>query len=123
MITNPTPFGVLVWNSWTDESITVDIYSTSNVQVTLEEPTETPVDLCTRVKTMRLRTWQDGSEEADYFFATYRPEEGLNCDGTPSDPDQTTTTIAPEDTEGDGDQSESSTNTVPVTTTSIANSN
>ncbi|MBM36957.1 MAG: hypothetical protein CL460_07290 [Acidimicrobiaceae bacterium] len=123
VITNPTPFGVLVWNSWTDESITVDIYSTSNVQVTLEEPTETPVDLCTRVKTMRLRTWQDGSEEADYFFATYRPEEGLNCDGTPSDPDQTTTTIAPEDTEGDGDQSESSTNTVPVTTTSIANSN
>ena len=46
VITNPTPFGVLIWNSWTDESITVDIYSTTNVQVTLEEPTETPVDQC-----------------------------------------------------------------------------
>ena len=123
VITNPTPFGVLIWNSWTDESITVDIYSTSNVQVTLGDPTETPVDLCTRVKTMRLRTWQDGSEEADYFFATYRPEEGLNCDGTPSDPDQTTTTIASEDAEDDSGQSDSSTTTVPVTTTSVANSN
>ncbi len=120
VITNPTPFGVLIWNSWTDESITVDIYSTSNVHVTLEEPTETPIEQCTRVKTKRLRVWQDGSEEADYFFATYRPEEGLNCDGTPSDPDQTTTTtIALEPEQSDGAQDEVPANSVPVTTTTL----
>ena len=123
VITNPTPFGVLIWNSWTDESITVDIYSTTNVQVTLEEPTETPVDQCTRVKTKRLRVWQDGSEEADYFFATYRPEEGLNCDGTPSDPDQTTTTtIALESQESDATQDQAPSNSGPVSTTTTLNS-
>lgn len=125
VITNPTPFGVLIWNSWTDESITVDIYSTANVEVTLDEPTETPIDFCTRVKTRRNRTWSDGSEQADYFFATYRPEEGLDCDGTPSDPDQTTTTIAGDETSEEtsdpttGD--DRTTTSSPVTTTSIVN--
>lgn len=125
VITNPTPFGVLIWNTWTDESVTVDIYSTVNVEVTLEEPTEEPFDLCTRVKTERIRTWQDRPAESDYFFATYRPEEGLNCDGSPSDPDQTTTTIATEQGElnqesGDTPQENSPPTT---TTTSIANEN
>ena len=123
VITNPTPFGVLIWNSWTDESITVDIYSTTNVRVTFEEPTETPLDQCTRVKTERLRVWQDGSEETDYFYATYRPEEGLNCDGTPSDPDQTTTTtIALESQENGGTQDEAPSNGRTVTTTTTLNS-
>ena len=123
VITNPTPFGVLIWNSWTDKSITVDIYSTTNVRVTFEEPTETSLDQCTRVKTERLRVWQDGSEETDYFFATYRPEEGLNCDGTPSDPDQTTTTtIALESQENGGTQDEAPSNGHTVTTTTTLNS-
>ena len=89
----------------------------------LQEPTEEPFDLCTRVKTERIRTWQDRPAESDYFFATYRPEEGLNCDGTPSDPDQTTTTIPeePEDpSEGSGDAPQENS---PTTTTSIANQN
>ena len=123
VITNPTPFGVLIWNSWTDKSITVDIYSTTNVRVTFEEPTETPLDQCTRVKTERLRVWQNGSEETDYFFATYRPEEGLNCDGTPSDPDQTTTTtIALESQENGGTQDEAPSNGDTVTTTTTLDS-
>ncbi len=123
VITNPTPFGVLIWNSWTDESITVDIYSTTNVRVTFEEPTETPLDQCTRVKTERLRVWQDGSEETDYFYATYRPEEGLNCDGTPSDPDQTTTTtIDLESQENGGTQDEAPSNGDTVTTTTTLDS-
>ena len=122
VITNPTPFGILIWNSWTDESITVDIYSTSNVDVRLEEPTEELVDLCTRVKTERIRTWQNQNVESDYFFATYRPEEGLNCDGTPSDPDQTTTTIATEETEPEQDTSQTPQQN-PTTTTALANQN
>lgn len=123
VITNPTPYGVLIWNSWTDESVTVDIYSTSNVEVTLQEPTEEPFDLCTRVRTERIRTWQDRPAESDYFFATYRPDEGLNCDGTPSDPDQTTTTIAEEPEQPDQGSDDTQQENSPTTTTSIANQN
>ena len=117
VITNPTPFGVLIWSSWTDESVTVDIYSTSNVDVKLEEPTEQLVNLCTRVKTERIRTWQDQNIESDYFFATYRPEEGLNCDGTPSDPDQTTTTVPQEEVEPDQGTVQTPQENSPTTTT------
>ncbi len=116
VITNPTRYGVLIWNTWTDESITVEIYSTANVEVTLDEPVEEALDFCTRVKTRRGRSWSDGSEESDYFFATYRPEEGLNCDGTPSDPDRTTTTIAGE--ESSEETSDTSTSDGPTTTSS-----
>jgi len=123
VITNPTPFGVLIWNSWTDESITVDLYSTSNVDVKLEEPTEQLVDLCTRVKTERIRTWQDQNVESDYFFATYRPEEGLNCDGTPSDPDQTTTTLPTEEAEQDEGQIPQENPSSTTTTTALVNQN
>ena len=117
VITNPTPFGVLIWSSWTDESVTVDIYSTANVDVKLKEPTEQLVDLCTRVKTERIRTWQDQNIESDYFFATYRPEEGLNCDGTPSDPDQTTTTVPQEEVEPNQDTDQTPQENSPTTTT------
>ena len=117
VITNPTPFGILIWSSWTDESVTVDMYSTSNVDVKLEEPTEQLVNLCTRVKTERIRTWQDQNIESDYFFATYRPEEGLNCDGTPSDPDQTTTTVPQEEVEPNQDTDQTPQENSPTTTT------
>ena len=117
VITNPTPFGILIWSSWTDESVTVDMYSTSNVDVKLKEPTEQLVDLCTRVKTERIRTWQDQNIESDYFFATYRPEEGLNCDGTPSDPDQTTTTVPQEEVEPNQDTDQTPQENLPTTTT------
>ena len=123
VITNPTPFGVLIWSSWTDESVTVDIYSTANVDVKLKEPTEQLVDLCTRVKTERIRTWQDQNIESDYFFATYRPEEGLNCDGTPSDPDQTTTTVPQEEVEPDQGTVQTPQENSPTTTTTIALAN
>ena len=121
VITNPTPFGVLIWSSWTDESVTVDMYSTSNVDVKLEEPTEQLVNLCTRVKTERIRTWQDQNIESDYFFATYRPEEGLNCDGTPSDPDQTTTTVPQEEVEPDQGTVQTPQENSPTTTIALAN--
>tara|TARA_B100001559_G_scaffold46644_1_gene35156 strand:+ start:13378 stop:15105 length:1728 start_codon:yes stop_codon:yes gene_type:complete len=121
VITNPTPFGVLIWSSWTDESVTVDIYSTANVDVKLKEPTEQLVDLCTRVKTERIRTWQDQNIESDYFFATYRPEEGLNCDGTPSDPDQTTTTVPQEEVEPDQGTVQTPQENSPTTTIALAN--
>ena len=87
------------------------MYSTKNVEVIIEEPTEKPFKECTRVTTERIRRWSGGSDESDYFYATYRPEEGLNCDGTPSDPDQTTTTTTiPDEPVTDEDTGDHSSN-------------
>ena len=98
------------------------MYSTKNVEVIIEEPTEKPFNECTRVTTERIRRWSGGSDESDYFYATYRPEEGLNCDGTPSDPDQTTTTIPDEPVtdEDTGDHSSNSGEPQPSSTTSTS---
>ncbi len=84
--TNPTPYGVLIWPTYTDTSITVEIYSTRNVVVTIGEPEEEVREFCRRVRTDRIRVFSDGATEADTFHARYRPEEGRNCDGTRSVP-------------------------------------
>ena len=117
VIENNTPYGVMLWPTTADDSITVRLYSTPWV---LAEQTnqwsEARGTSCTRVVTERTRTWlEDGRSETDTVRALYRPE-GLNCDGSPSV--TTTTTIAPESTvppegseyqgqaEGEGDQLE-----------------
>ncbi len=84
--TNPTPYGVLIWPTYTDTSITVEIYSTRNVTVTIGEPQEEIREFCRRVRTDRIRVFSDGVNETDTFHARYRPEEGRNCDGTRSVP-------------------------------------
>ena len=84
--TNPTPYGVLIWPNYTDTSITVEIYSTRNVVVTIGEPQEEMREFCRRVRTDRTRVFSDGATETDTFHARYRPEEGRNCDGTRSVP-------------------------------------
>ena len=86
--TNPTPYGVLVWPTYTDTSITVELYSTRNVEVTIGESVETMPDFCRRVKTQRTRVFSDGSKAIDTFNARYRPEQGRNCDGSRSVPRQ-----------------------------------
>lgn len=83
---NPTPYGVLIWPRYTDTSITVDIYSTRNVVVTIGEPQEEMREFCRRVRTDRIRVFSDGITDTDTFHARYRPEEGRNCDGTRSVP-------------------------------------
>ena len=84
--TNPTPYGILIWPTYTDTSITVEIYSTRNVVVTIGEPEEEMREYCRRVRTDRTRVFADGTTDTDTFHARYRPEEGRNCDGTRSVP-------------------------------------
>ena len=84
--TNPTPYGVLIWPTYTDTSITVELYSTRNVVVTIGEPEEEMREFCRRVRTDRTRAFSDGTTDTDTFHARYRPEEGRNCDGTRSVP-------------------------------------
>ena len=86
--TNPTPYGLLVWPTYTDTAITVELYSTRNVEVTIGEPEEEMQDFCRRVRTERTRVFSDGTVDKDTFHARYRPEEGRDCDGTRSVPRQ-----------------------------------
>ncbi len=116
---NNTPYGVMLWPTTTDTSITVKLYSTSWVLSEQTGQTTRGVGTsCTRVTTERTRTYlEDGRTETDTVWAQYRPE-GIRCDGTPSVSTTTTSTIAPESTvptegseyqgseKGDGQQNE-----------------
>ncbi len=101
VLENNTPFGVMLWPTTGDSSITVRLYSTPWVLAEQTSQWSEPRGTsCTRVVTERTRTWlEDGRSETDTVRALYRPE-GLNCDGTPSvtTTTTTTTTIAPEST-------------------------
>jgi len=107
-IENNTPYGVLIWTSYTPTSITVTLYSTKNVEVEQTGQRTGFSGQCRRVTTERTRTWSDGRVEIDTVGALYRPAAGLNCDGSPSDPSVTTTTV------------EETTTTVEDTTTTVA---
>jgi len=90
-IINSTPYGVLLWPSYTGSSITVNMYSTKHINVEQTGQTESAQDQCTRVTTTRKRTYDDGTAKDDSVFAVYRPGEGLRCDGSST----VTTTTAP----------------------------
>ncbi|HLU52965.1 MAG TPA: VanW family protein [Acidimicrobiia bacterium] len=84
-IQNTTDYPALIWTSYTDTSITVSIYSTKSVDVEQVRQETSSVRACTRVDTYRLRTYEDGREVEDSVFATYRPSEGFDCNGNPTD--------------------------------------
>ena len=88
---NSTPYGILIWPTYTDGTITVSFYSTKNVTVEDLGRIEAAQGACTRVSTTRQRTWEDGRIEQDKVFAVYRPSEGLDCNGNPTKPTTTTT--------------------------------
>jgi vancomycin resistance protein YoaR len=105
VVKNTTPYAILVWTSYTDESITVEMYSTKNVEVPELEPRVSTQGVCTRYTVPRERHYSDGRVVEDEVFAVYRPTEGINCDGSPSvpttappplpPPPDTTTTVPP----------------------------
>ena len=82
--TNTTDYPALIWTSYDDTSITVSIYSTKSVIVTEGRQEVSSARSCTRVDTYRLREYDDGREVEDSVFATYRPGEGLDCNGNPT---------------------------------------
>jgi vancomycin resistance protein YoaR len=79
ILKNSTPYGVLVWTSYTDSSVTVTLYSTSYATGDQTGQSKSQSGNCTRVTTQRTRTYVDGRTEVDSVFATYRPAEGVNC--------------------------------------------
>ncbi|MGZ4727848.1 MAG: VanW family protein, partial [Acidimicrobiales bacterium] len=79
-IKNITPYGILIWPTYTGTSLTVTLYSSPWVTGEQTGQTERPQGPCTKVITQRTRTWaRDGHQEVDTVFATYRPSEGVNC--------------------------------------------
>ena len=79
-IENNSPYGVLLWPTYTDTTITVTIYSTKFADVRQSGQSKAPRGNCTRVTTERTRTFlADGRIDVDNVFATYRPGEGVNC--------------------------------------------
>jgi vancomycin resistance protein YoaR len=95
-IRNSTPHGVLIWPTYSSSGITVTLYSTKYWKTSQTGQTKSPSGVCTRVRTERTRVrLSDNVTKKDAVFATYRPEEGVNCNGTRTG---TTTTVAPSTT-------------------------
>ncbi len=91
-IRNTTPYGVMIWPTYTDSSLTVTLYSTKFATGEVLEQKKTTRQQCAEVQTIRRITRTDGTSKTDSFRAVYLPKEGVDCDGQPT-PGATTTTI------------------------------
>ena len=78
-IRNSTPYGILIWTSYTDTSITVTMYSTKWVAGEQTGQTTEPKGPCTRYSTERTRTYVDGHTEVDHVYGIYAPASGIRC--------------------------------------------
>lgn len=78
-IKNVSPYGVLVWPTYTGTTLTVTFYSTHWADVEQSGQTTAPRGDCTAVRTQRTRKFTDGSTKIDYFTALYQPAEGVVC--------------------------------------------
>ena len=86
VVQNNTPYPMLLWPTYTADSITVSIYSTEWAESEQTDQVAIAEGECVRVHTERTRTFPDGSETADRVTALYRPSEGINCAGDPEVP-------------------------------------
>jgi vancomycin resistance protein YoaR len=93
-IHNESPYGVLIWPTYTASTITVTLYSSPYATGVPGEPEVTMRGQCKVVKTVRTRTFIDGTTKTDTFHAEYLPKEGVACNGDPT-PGATTTTLKP----------------------------
>jgi hypothetical protein len=93
VVRNDSPFGILVWPTYDDTSITVQLWSTRWATVTELGQTEEPSNQCTVVRTTRQRAYPDGSSETDVVTARYRPGEGLDCNGQPTREEEAPETV------------------------------
>ncbi len=77
--TNDTPYGILIWTSYTDTSLTITLYSSPWATAEQTGLRESRSGNCRVVVTTRTRTFPDGRRAEDTFRATYRPGEGQSC--------------------------------------------
>jgi hypothetical protein len=81
VIGNTTPYGVLIWPTYTERSLTVTLYSTRYATGEQTAQSEAPFgpNGCKRVTTERTRHFVDGTAKVDKVYAVYRPSEGVQC--------------------------------------------
>lgn len=115
-IRNNTAYGVLIWPTYTGSSVTVTLFSTSNMKSDVGEQTVTEQGECKVVKTTRNRVFPDGSKKTDTFRAIYLPKEGVNCDGNPTAGATTTTIKAPASDRAESGEDDETPQDQPVTT-------
>ncbi len=99
-VNNSTDYGILVWTSYTETSITVTFYSTAHIDVTAGDLVRSSQGACTRYTTPRTRTYPDGTVVEDSVFAVYRPGEGLDCNGNSTRPEEPDGATTPDDDGG-----------------------
>lgn len=82
-VKNTTPYGVLIWPTYTGTSLTVTLYSSRYfTSVTMSKQTSARQGTCTAVTSERTRVRLTGEVLVDRTNARYRAGPGLNCDGT-----------------------------------------
>ena len=79
VIKNPSPYGVMIWPTYTDQEIRVTLYSTKWVDVKATGQDARPNGACTLYNTRRQRTFLDGRVVNDATKAQYRSGEGQLC--------------------------------------------
>lgn len=87
-VLNNTDYGILVWNEYTDTSITVTFYSTKNREVEALPLLRSSDRQCRIDITPRVITFEDGTVEEDSVRAIYRPGQGLDCNGNSTTPEE-----------------------------------
>jgi len=85
-ITNPTPYGILIWPTYTDTEITVSLYSTKWVTVEAAGQSRVKVGSCTAYINRRKRLFLDGRVAEDTTRARYRAARGQDCGETKPSP-------------------------------------
>jgi vancomycin resistance protein YoaR len=116
ILKNTTPYGVLIWPTYTATTITVTLYSTHYVDGAQTGQVKEPRGQCTRVTTERTRTYvADGRKEVDKVFALYQPAEGIDCAGNPTPTTSTTSTSTTSTTAAPGGPGAAPTTTTPTT--------
>ena len=80
-VKNTTPYGIMLWATYTDTSITVSMYSTKYMASVTQsgQTSSTFGPNCTKVTTERTRKYLDGRTVVDNVFANYQPAEGVKC--------------------------------------------
>jgi vancomycin resistance protein YoaR len=68
-IKNNTPYAVVIWPTYTDTSITVQLYSTRFAKG--EQESVTPPKGCGRITLVRKRTFVDGRTDSQKYYANY----------------------------------------------------
>ncbi len=77
--TNDTPYGILVWTSYTDTSITVTLYSTQHAWGEQTGQSTGRSGSCTTVTTERTIHYPDGRTATDQVRARYRDRGATSC--------------------------------------------